>query len=189
MKNLEDKVKKYYEDYEVMPFISPSRDLEKWLKEVELSKSKLVPKRNMEITTEGLIAGDIILLWRIDFGTFTTDSIKPGMYPKYFEYSYGIDAPYNLELLVKNGYVTINNIKDSLEHTTMAVLKKVLKTKNITGISKMKKDDVHKYIKDNFSEEELSEYINVVGYSLTDKGRRALDNNSDIVDKHPKKKF
>ena len=43
----------------------------------------------MELLTDDLLAGDIILLWRINFGTFTTET----WFPKYFEYTYGIDAP------------------------------------------------------------------------------------------------
>ena len=43
----------------------------------------------MELLTDDLLAGDIILLWRIQFGTFTTET----WFPKYFEYTYGIDAP------------------------------------------------------------------------------------------------
>ncbi|MBF0713903.1 hypothetical protein HZY83_04310 [Gemella sp. GH3] len=172
-----------------MPFISKDRDLKEWLEEVELSKSKLVPKRNMQRTKEGLVAGDVILMWRVNFGTFTTESIKPGMYPKYFEYSYGIDAPNNLEILIKEGYIKIDSIKDSLQHTTITNLKKFLKDNKVVGISKMKKEDVYTYIKDNFSEDELSKYIKVLGYSLTEKGKNTLSNNSDIIDKHPKKKF
>ena len=42
----------------------------------------------MELLTDDLLAGDIILLWRIQFGTFITET----WFPKYFEYTYGIDA-------------------------------------------------------------------------------------------------
>ncbi len=52
-----------------MPYISPNRDIEAWLLD-----PKPVPKRNMELIEDNLLAGDIILLWRINFGTFTTES-------------------------------------------------------------------------------------------------------------------
>lgn len=61
------KIKELYKEYPEIPFISETRDAEKWLKEVTLSKSKLVPKVNMNRTEEGLLAGDIILLWRVNF--------------------------------------------------------------------------------------------------------------------------
>lgn len=184
-----NKVKEYYKDYKEIPYISENRDLKVWLEEVELNKNKLVPKRNMERTEEGLLAGDIILLWRINFGTFTTDSIKKGMYPKYFEYSYGIDAPKNLQLLFQNKYVIIDSVYDSLKHNSLIKLKKHLKDKKVLGISKMKKEDVYNSIIDNFNEDELNKIIEVRGYSLTEKGKLALDNNLTIVDRHPKKKF
>ena len=43
----------------------------------------------MELLTDDLLAGDIMLLWRIQFGTFTTET----WFTKYFEYTYGIDVP------------------------------------------------------------------------------------------------
>lgn len=183
------KIAEYYGAYPEMPFISEYRDIDVWLDEVELSKSKLVPKRNMERTAENLLAGDIIILWRINFGTFTTESMKPKMYPKYFEYSYGIDAPKHLDILVAEGYASLDDAYSSLEHSTTVYLKKLLKDKAVKGISKMKKDDVHNAIKENYSQEELAELLEVKGYSLTEKGRLALENNEAIIDKHPKKKF
>lgn len=60
-------IEKIYKDHQVKPFISPERDLDAWL-----LNPKPVPKRNMELLEDNLLAGDIILLWRIDFGTFTT---------------------------------------------------------------------------------------------------------------------
>ncbi|PMC00924.1 hypothetical protein CJ239_04615 [Streptococcus sp. UMB0029] len=69
--------------------MSPERDLDAWL-----LNPKPVPKRNMELLTDDLLAGDIILLWRIQFGTFTTET----WFPKYFEYTYGIDTPKHLKL-------------------------------------------------------------------------------------------
>ena len=53
-----------YKDYPVKPYISPNRDMEAWL-----LNPKPVPKRNMELLENNLLAGDIILLWRINFGT------------------------------------------------------------------------------------------------------------------------
>lgn len=182
-------IENYYIDYPEIPYISNNRNANIWLEEVKLSKAKLVPRRNMERTKEGLLAGDIILLWRINFGTFTTDSIKPFMYPKYFEYNYGIDAPKNLEILIKENYVVLDSFLESLEHTTTTLLKKLLKDKKIPGISKMKKEDVHIAIKENYSEEELSKLLDVRRYSLTKKGVLALENNKEIIDRHPKKKF
>lgn len=58
-------IEKIYKDHQVKPFISPERDLE---------APKPVPKRNMELLEDNLLAGDIILLWRIQFGTFASET-------------------------------------------------------------------------------------------------------------------
>lgn len=111
------------------------------------------------------------------------------MYPKYFEYSYGIDAPKSLEKLLDEGYAVLDSAMDSLEHTTIAELKLLLKEKGVKGISKMKKDDVHNAIKENYTEGELEKLISIKGYSLSEKGRKALENNQEVIDRHPKKKL
>ncbi|HEV1515737.1 TPA: hypothetical protein VYN84_000744, partial [Streptococcus pneumoniae] len=56
-------------EHQVKPFISPERDLDTWL-----LSPKPVPKRNMDLLADDSLAGDIILLWRIQFGTFTTET-------------------------------------------------------------------------------------------------------------------
>ena len=62
-------LEKFYKDYQVKIFITPERDLDAWL-----LNPKPVPKRNMDLWADDLLAGDIILLWRIQFGTFTTET-------------------------------------------------------------------------------------------------------------------
>ena len=104
----------FYKDHQVKPFISP--------------------ERNMDLLAEDLLAGAIILLWRINFGTFTTET----WFPKYFEYIYGIDAPKHLKTLVEKGYAVIETTFDSLDHLNATMKKSILKSKEITGLSKMK---------------------------------------------------
>ncbi|HGK2135596.1 TPA: hypothetical protein ACJ0Z9_000682 [Streptococcus pneumoniae] len=58
-------LEKFYKEHQVKPFISPERKLDTWL---------LSPKRNMDLLADDSLAGDIILLWRIQFGTFTTET-------------------------------------------------------------------------------------------------------------------
>ena len=61
-----------YEDYMIKPYVSPDRDPKEGVKPV--------PKRNMEPLADGLLAGDIILLWRINFGTFTNETWYQSIY-------------------------------------------------------------------------------------------------------------
>ena len=67
-----EKVKELYKAHDQLPYISVDRDLEAWL-----TLPKLVPKRNMEVLEDGLLAGDIILLWRVGFDTFHNQSSFP----------------------------------------------------------------------------------------------------------------
>ena len=136
-----------YKDHQVKPYISPDPDIETWL-----LNPKPVPKRNMEFLADNLLAGDIILLWRINFGTFTTEI----WFPKYFEYTYGIDAPKHLKTLVEKGYAIIEKAFDSLDHLNATMEMNILKKKGITGLSKMKATYLDPDLHDNFSEEELA---------------------------------
>lgn len=178
--SIQNRIEEMYKDHEVKPYISPERDLAAWLLE-----AKPVPKRNMIRLEEGLLAGDIILLWRVNFGTFTTTT----PYSKYFEYIYGINGPAHMEKLLAEGYVYLESAFDSLDHITSTAKKNILKAEGVTGLSKMKAADLDTALKDHLTEEKLAPYFAVRGYALTEKGRATLDNHPEVIDKHPKKKM
>ena len=137
----------------------------------------------MDLLADYLLAGDIILLWRINFGTFITESWSP----KYFEYTYGIDAPKHLEMLVEKGYALVETAFDSLDHLNSTMKKNILKKKGVTGLSKMKASDLDQALYDHFSEEELAGHFSIRGYKLTPKGEQALKDHQAIIDRHQKK--
>ena len=170
-------LEKFYADHEMKPYISPERDLEAWLLD-----PKPVSKRNMELLHDVLVAGDIILLWRINFGTFTTET----WFPKYFEYTYGIHAPEHVKVLVDKGYAYIESAFDSLDHINATMKKAILKKKGVAGLSKMKAADLNQALADHFTEEELAQQFTVRGYQLMDKGKQALKEHQAIIDRHPK---
>lgn len=171
-------LEKFYADHEMKPYISPERDLEAWLLD-----PKPVSKRNMELLHDVLVAGDIILLWRINFGTFTTET----WFPKYFEYTYGIHAPEHLKALVDKDYAYIESAFGSLDHINATMEKAILKKKGVAGLSKMKAADLNQALADHFTEEELAQQFTVRGYQLMDKGKQALKEHQAIIDRHPKK--
>ena len=171
-------LEKIYKDHQIKPYISPNRDIETWL-----LNPKPVPKRNMELLEDNLLAGDIILLWRINFGTFTTET----WFPKYFEYTYGIDAPKNLETLVEKGYALVETAFDSLDHLNGTMKKNILKKKGITGLSKNEGCRPESSSSCPFSEEELAGHFSIRGYRLTPKGEQSLKDHQAIIDRHPKK--
>lgn len=184
-KYLKDKVDYYYSSYEVYPFISEQRNIEEWLKEVDLSKSKLVPKRNMEILQDKLLAGHIILLWRVGLNTYTTGS----NICKYFEYTYGIDAVRELENLIAEGYVRKQNAFECIDLLNLGQLKMILKKKNINGISKMKKQELVIAVSTEFSLEELNNLYLERRYELTAAGKDILSKYNFVIDRHPQKKI
>ena len=160
------------------PYISPDRNLGAWL-----ADPKPVSKRKMELLQDSLLEGDIILLWRIHFGTFTTET----WFPKYFEYTYGIHAQEHLKVLVDKGYAVIESAFDSLDHINATMKKAILKKKGVAGLSKMKAADLNQALENYFTEEELAQEFTVRGFQLTEKGKQALKEHQAIIDRHPKK--
>ena len=88
---------------------------------------------------------------------------------------------------MEKGYVLVETAFDSLDHLNATMKKNILKSKGITGLSKMKAADLDQALHANFSEEELASHFSIRGYKLTPKGEEILEQNQDIVDRHPKK--
>lgn len=174
-----------YKDYARVPYCSATRNQSEWLERLAMGLVKPVPKRNMEEISEHLIAGDFILMWRIQFGTFTTQS----PFPKYFEYTYGIDAAQHLALLQEHGFVVQNSVFESLRHLAAPQLKALLKAKGVTGLSKMKRNELDEQMTKVYSEAELASLVPVRGFSLTDKGQAMLAAHPEILERHPQKKI
>ncbi|MDO4432716.1 MAG: hypothetical protein Q4B80_05290 [Aerococcaceae bacterium] len=180
-----DNIQALYQEYAEMPYISPQRDVAQFLAEVALSKGKLVPKRNMIRLAEGHLPGHIILLWRIQFGTYTNETVIS----KYFEYTYGIDAKKELQHLIEQGYAYEESAHDSLDHITAPMMKQLLKDKNIAGLSKLSKAELVSAIETHVTPDELAQCFTVRGYALTPKGEGLLAAHPEVIDKHPQKKF
>ena len=166
-----------YGEHAEMPFISPKYESE--------LLQKPIAKRQMERTEEGFLPGHIILLWRIQFGTYTTRS----SHHKYFYTTYGIDAQKELEELISKGYVHINSAFESINLISAPIMKKFLKIKGVQRLSKMKRIDLEEALKKYFTEEELGNLFDERSYSLTQRGKDLLANYPDIVAKHPQKKY
>lgn len=179
----EQRILAIYGDYEVMPYISPERDLATWLEEVKILPNKKVPKRNMVYLEENILPGHIIILWRTQFGTYTTEIWTC----KYFEDMYGIDEPKERQWLIDTGYMEIESAFDSLRLISGPVLKFYLKEKEVKGLSKLKKDELMYAIRQHFTEEELATKFSIRGYRLTKEGEELLARHPEVIDRHPKK--
>lgn len=174
-----------YKDYAEVPYISPKRDVEEWLDLVDIGSEKLVPKRNMNRYEEDILPGHLILLWRINFGTFTNTSV----YPKYFEYDYGINGRQALDEVLEKEYAVELSAIDSLNHLNAAQLKAILKKLGIPGYSKLKKTELMALAQEQLTEEQLAPHFKIRGYVLTDAGKHLLVKYPEPVDRHPKKKY
>ena len=149
------------------PYISPDRDLVAWLVD-----PKPVSKRNMELLQDGLLAGDIVLLWRINFGTFTTET----WFPKYFEYTYGIHAPEHVKVLVDKGYTYIESAFDSLDHINATMKKSHSQKERRRGtLSKMKAANLNQALANHFTEEELAQQFSGSGLSVDGERKASLE--------------
>lgn len=173
MKTLKD----VYEHHAEMPFISPKY-------EQELLK-KPIAKRQMERTEEGYLPGHIILLWRIQFGSYTTHH----PHHKYFYTTYGIDAQKELEQLIEDGLVRIDTAFESVKLLPAMTLKELLQDKEVKGLSKMKRADLEAALQATYTEAALAITFDERSYSLTEAGQELLDKHPEIIAKHPQKKY
>lgn len=167
-----------YKDYPEQPYISPERDLELWVNQPELFPYGIIEKKNMIRIPEGLLPGDIIMLWRIGFDNFTNTTVIP----QYFEYKYGIDSDESIATLIKLGYVEEGNAVETLDLLSMVVLKRMLKENSLPVGGK--KDDLLKRVLDNIPEEELEKMFTLRKYKITTSGRDLLKKYDDVIQKH-----
>lgn len=84
----------HYKDYPEEPYISPDRDIKKWLEQTEMFPDQSFVKREMMIRNDdGLLPGHVYMLYWLN--KFTNKEI-----PLYFEYRYGIDFNRELSILI-----------------------------------------------------------------------------------------
>lgn len=175
-----DTVKQLYTNYPEMPYINPNRDFDTFMDKLDVQKEHLVPKRNMLRTDDGLLPGHIILLWRLDLGTFSTESAIP----RYFEYIYGINAPAELEGLIEDGLAYQMSAKETLYLVNAGTLKKILKNAGLSGYSSMKKDALVKFVQDEISEEDLAPQMPMIAYQTTERGHELVEKYDNIIQRH-----
>lgn len=174
-----------YQDYPEVPYISKKRYKEGWLNAVRIGSEQLVPKRNMVRFEEDILPGHLILLWRIQFGTFTNES----GYPKYFEYNYGINGPQALDEVIEKGYAVELSATDSLDAPERSQPESYPETLRSGRIFKMKKPELMELAKQELSEEQLASQFPLRGYHITPEGEAILAKYPEVVDRHPKKKY
>lgn len=170
-----------YKDYPNQPYISPTRDLALWETNPERFPYAVVEKSKMVKLKEGIFPGDLIMLWRIGFDNFTTESVIPA----YFEYIYGLNIDASKATLLKLEYVLLCNATESLVELTSPQLKTILKTHNLklTG----KKHELIQRIIENITEEELEQLFTMRKFKITELGRKILNSYPEIIKRHGSK--
>ena len=167
-----------YKDYPEQPYISPERDLEDWASYPEKYPYSKIEKRQMVRLPEGVLPGDIIMLWRIGFGNFTTET----HIPNYFEYRYGIESRESIQLLISLGFIYQGTSIDTLELMSAPVVKRIL------GNHKLKKtgnkNELLERVYDNIIEEELSKEYSERRLIITNSGKELLKKYDDIIQRH-----
>lgn len=172
-----------YRDYPEQPYISKDRDLEAWVKTPERFPYGRVPRANMVRTEEGLLPGDVVMLWLMDVSEITNQFIPP----QYFEYRYGVDAEESKRVLTDKGYAVICGAKDSLPLLNAGVIKRLLKQKNLPLSGR--KEELLRRALDNFTEEEAAGQIGLRRWRITPRGKAVLGRHMDIIMKHGPKKM
>lgn len=112
-----------YRDYPEQPYISPERDLTAWEKTPEKFPYGVVGRKQMQRLPEGLLPGDVVMLWRIHFGNFTNESVIP----QYFEYRYGVESGESIATLLRLGLARQCGAVETLPLVSMVLLKRILK--------------------------------------------------------------
>lgn len=171
-------VSSIYKDYPEQPYISPKRDLDAWVKTPERFPYGKVAKAEMTRLDEGLLPGHIVMLWRVGFGSFTTESVIPS----YFEYRYGVEATEVLNTLMDKGYIELCDAKDSLYLLNAAVLKRILKQHGLPA--KGKKDELLQRMSDEVPQDALAVGFEVRAYRITPSGTKLLTKYDNIIQKH-----
>lgn len=168
----------YYKDYPVQPYINPERDLDMWENFPERFPYGKIAKVDITPVEEGLVPGDIVLLWRIGFNNVTTETWMPD----YFEYRYGINTDDSIKLLTEKGYIYLGSALETLDLLNAEVLKRMLKSKGLPVSGK--KQDILERVVINLSPEELEASFPQRKHAITPQGRSILEKYPNIIKKH-----
>lgn len=167
-----------YKEYAEQPYIAPTRDLEDWIEHPEKYPYSIIEKKKMVRFDEGILPGDLIMLWRIHFGNFTNET----WIPEYFEYRYGVNSDESIELLLKLKMIEITKVNESLSLYNSTQLKGFLKSKELD--QKGKKQDLVDRVYNSFTEKELEELSSTRAYRITEFGKKVLDAHQDVIKQH-----
>ncbi len=169
---------KVYADYPEQPYIAPDRDLAAWEAAPDRFPYGIVAKNQMKRLPEGILPGHVIMLWRVHFNTYTTESPAP----RYFEYRYGVDAAETLATLEAEGYIRLSSARESADLLSVPVLKRLLAAHGLP-VGGKKADLLARY-RDGVSDEAMAADFDIRRYVITPEGSAVLARYDDLIQKH-----
>lgn len=165
-----------YNSYPVKPYVSPHIDWNELNNMAMSFPSVVIPKETMTPYKNGLLKGDIILLWL--YNGRLEDHLPPG----YFEYKYGINFEAHLLQVQKLGFLKKKSYYESLPKHKNDFLKNLLVAKGVSN-SGNKKELVAKIIA-NYSIDELASLNIARVLVVTETGSEILKKFDDVIDFH-----
>jgi SPP1 gp7 family putative phage head morphogenesis protein len=93
-------IPKYYKNYPEIPYISPNRDMEDWIKKVSMFPNMVVKREMMIRNEDGLLPGHVYMLYWLN--KYTNKRV-----PVYFEYKYGLDFEKEVHFLQSKGFLNV----------------------------------------------------------------------------------
>lgn len=142
-------------------------------------------KKTSTISRNGLYVAEILLLQYVSYGTYPHP--KNG-YSAFWWFEYGIrNVGAKLQSLEERGFIRISTPIESISSLTTPQIKEILKAHNLPLSGK--KDDLVQRIKENLTDNDVSDYISERKYALTDLGKNELSENEyvPIMHKSPDK--
>lgn len=158
------------------PYISPKRNMEAFQTQAKIFPSMQLDTRLLEPLEEnGLLPGDVILL------NWLNGKSSNSEFPRYFEYTYGINATSRLDFLSQQNLIETTSPSNSLKSLTVNELKILLKQHSLKVSGK--KAELISRIHDNLLESDYADLVTPM-FTATSAGSALLKKYSKLIWAH-----
>lgn len=145
-----------------------------------ISKELLKNIKNSFPSTNGLYPHELLMLREAHYYRYP---LEEKHIPEYWYYQYGIgDVSLYFEKLLQGGFLTVGDVRSSIEHSTLPRIKRVLADNKFS--SKGKKADLIEILINNVSHDDLERLFPEKYLELTEYGKKELNDNPYILIKN-----
>lgn len=142
-----------------------------------VSKELLKNIKKSYPSANGLYPHELLMLREAHYYRYP---LREKRLPEYWYYQYGIgDVSVYFEKLLQDGFLTVGDVRSSIEHSTLPVIKRVLSDYGLS--TKGKKDDLVELLLNNVSHDILNSLFPEKYLELTEYGRKELNDNPYIL--------